>query len=142
MLRPLPYERTTPDGETVALRDGGWIRYWESFLSAPEAERLSEALRRDVPWQQFRNGLWTFPRLTAFVADVGVVYRYSGVKHVGAGWTTPLLDVRRRVEQVCGTTFNGRSGQPNTLGIAVYLLISLVAIGLVLWKVFPWSVFA
>ena len=98
---------TTPDCEIVALRDGGWIRYWKNFLPAPEAERLFDALRRDVPWQQFRNGLWTFPRLTAFVADAGVVYRYSGVKHAGAGWTPILLDVRRRVEQVCGTTFNG-----------------------------------
>ena len=98
---------TPQDGETVALRDGGWIRYWKNFLAAPEAERLFETLRRDVPWQQFRNGLWIFPRLTAFVADAGVVYRYSGVKHAGAGWTSTLLDVRRRVEQVSGTTFNG-----------------------------------
>ena len=98
---------TTPDCETVVLRDGGWTRYWKNFLAAPEAERLFEALRHDVPWQQFRNGLWTFPRLTAFVADPGVVYRYSGVKHVGAGWAPALLDVRRRVEQVCRTTFNG-----------------------------------
>jgi len=95
------------DGETVELRNGGWIRYWETFLPAPEAGRLFEALRRDVPWEQFRNRLWTFPRLTAFVADAGIVYRYSGVSHTGSGWPPDLLDVRRRVEQVTGATFNG-----------------------------------
>jgi alkylated DNA repair dioxygenase AlkB len=94
-------------GETIELRDGGWIRYWEHFLLEPEADRLFEALRRDVPWQQFRNRLWTFPRLTAFVADAGVVYRYSGVQHAGDGWAPGLLDVRRRAEQVTATTFNG-----------------------------------
>jgi alkylated DNA repair dioxygenase AlkB len=103
----MAFPDASSDGEAVALRDGGWIRYWKNFLSAPKADRLFATLRRDVPWQQFRNGLWTFPRLTAFVADAGVVYRYSGVKHAGAGWTPALLEVRRRVEQVCETTFNG-----------------------------------
>jgi hypothetical protein len=36
------------DAETVELRDGGWIRYWEHFLPAPEADRLFAALQRDV----------------------------------------------------------------------------------------------
>ena len=95
------------DGESAELRDGGWIRYWENFLPVPEADRLFEALRRDVPWGQFRNRLWTFPRLTAFVADAGIVYRYSGVSHSGSGWAPDLLGVRRRVEQVTGAIFNG-----------------------------------
>ncbi len=95
------------NGQTVELRDGGWIRYWESFFPVPEADRLLEVLRRDVPWAQFRNRLWTFPRLTAFIADAGVVYRYSGVEHVGTGWTPTLLDVKQRVERAAGTTFNG-----------------------------------
>lgn len=96
-------ERRNP----ARLRDGGWIQYWENFFPVPEAERLFEALRRDVPWGQFRNRLWTFPRLTAFVADAGVVYRYSGVTHAGSGWAPDLLGVRRRVEQVTGAIFNG-----------------------------------
>lgn len=95
------------DGETVELRDGGWIRYWAHLLSIAEADRLLAALRRDVPWEQFRNRLWTFPRLTAFMADVGVVYRYSGVTHAGSGWAPTLLDVSQRVAQVAGARFNG-----------------------------------
>lgn len=94
-------------GETVDLRDGGWIRYWERFLTPPEADRLFAALRRDVEWEQFRNHLWLFPRLTAFVADAGVVYRYSGVTHEGAGWPPDLLGLRRRIEKLTGASFNG-----------------------------------
>ena len=95
------------DGETVLLRDGGWIRYWARFLAATEAERLFAALRDSVPWEQFRNHLWTFPRLTAFVADAGLVYRYSGVTHTGEGWPAGLLAVRRQVERQSGARFNG-----------------------------------
>src|SRR6185436_13584015 len=62
---------------------------------------------RDADWRQFRNQLWAFPRLTAFVADAGVVYRYSGVEHAGDGWPPTLLDVRRRVEQCSAAMFNG-----------------------------------
>jgi len=105
----LPMFQSSPpaNGETVALRDGGWIRYWTDFLPTLEADQFFEALRREVPWEQFRNRLWTFPRLTAFTGDAGVIYRYSGVQHAGSGWTPSLLDIRRRVEQVTAASFNG-----------------------------------
>jgi alkylated DNA repair dioxygenase AlkB len=95
------------DGDTISLRDGGWIRYWERFLAAAEAERLLALLQRDVPWAQFRNHLWAFPRLTAFVADAGLAYRYSGVVHAGRGWPADLDALRRRVERRCEAHFNG-----------------------------------
>jgi alkylated DNA repair dioxygenase AlkB len=107
-IEPLPRSPLPATaGESIELRDGGWIRYWGRFLSRAEADRLFQRLRRDVAWQQLRNRLWTFPRLTAFVADPGVVYRYSGVSHAGEGWTADLLDLRRRVEQVTRAAFNG-----------------------------------
>lgn len=101
------FQQCAPTGETVELGDGGWIRYWANFLPVPEADRLFEALRRDVQWEQFRNRLWTFPRLTAFIADPGVIYRYSGVEHAGRGWAPSLLDILQRVEQATAATFNG-----------------------------------
>jgi alkylated DNA repair dioxygenase AlkB len=99
--------RANTHGERVELRDDGWIRYWEALYAVSEADRLFEALRDEVPWEQLRNRVWTFPRLTAFVGDVGVVYRYSGVTHAGSGWPLPLHAIRRRVEQVAGAAFNG-----------------------------------
>ena len=105
-MKPVVISATTGT-ESIALRDGGWIRYEPDFLPAPEADHLFAALRRDLPWAQFRNHLWTFPRLTAFTADVGIVYRYSGVSHVGSGWSSELLAIKGRVEEASGTFFNG-----------------------------------
>jgi len=102
---PEPIAAATAD--RVELRDGGWIQYWHRLLSPGEANRLFATLRREVAWEQLRNRLWTFPRLTAFAADRGVVYRYSGVTHTGTGWTPPLADIRRHIERTTGATFNG-----------------------------------
>jgi alkylated DNA repair dioxygenase AlkB len=108
MTRPHGGQRITPTaGERLALRDGGWIRYWEGFLPVRDADRLFHALRASVPWEQLGNHLWRFPRLTAFVGDAGVVYRYSGVCHAGGGWPDDLLDIRRRTEEAAGVRFNG-----------------------------------
>jgi len=93
-------------GELIPVREG-WLRYWPRFLHSQEADQLFDALRRTVPWEQLRNRLWIFPRLTAFVADVGVEYRYSGVRHTGSGWPADLSDVRRRIELAAGAPFNG-----------------------------------
>lgn len=107
---PLPTNRsraTSANVEKVGLRDRGWVRYWEHFLPLDEADHLLETLRRDLPWEQFRNRLWSFPRLTAFIADPGVIYRYSGVQHVGDGWPAIVRDLRQRVEAHTGASFNG-----------------------------------
>jgi alkylated DNA repair dioxygenase AlkB len=91
----------------VDVGEGGWVEYHESFLPADEADEVFRVLRRGVAWEQFRNHLWVFPRLTAFVADAGVAYRYSGVTHTGSGWPHELSDLRRRVEEVAAASFNG-----------------------------------
>lgn len=103
----MPEPVAAATGDRVELRDGGWIRYWDRFLSRREADRLFATLRGQVPWEQLRNHLWTFPRLTAFAADPGVVYRYSGVTHTGAGWAPALADVRQCVERTAAAPFNG-----------------------------------
>ncbi len=91
----------------LELRDGGWVRYWERFFSASDADRLFAALRTGVEWAQLRNHLWSFPRLTAFIGDTGVVYRYSGVTHAGAGWSPDVLEIKDAVERATAEVFNG-----------------------------------
>lgn len=93
--------------ETFTLRDGGWIRYWADFFGQAEADRLFEALQRQVAWEQLRSRFGPFPRLTAFAAEPGIAYRYSGVVHEGRGWTATLLEIKRRVEVTAGAEFNG-----------------------------------
>jgi alkylated DNA repair dioxygenase AlkB len=47
-----------------------------------------------------------FPRLTAWYANLGLTYSYSGVTHQAVPWTPELLAVKRRAELAAGTTWN------------------------------------
>jgi alkylated DNA repair dioxygenase AlkB len=93
--------------ERIEVADGGTLYYDRDFLTPPEADRLFEELRTAVPWHQERTS-WgsAFPRLTAWYADPGLTYHYSGVTHAGLAWTETLQDVRRRVEAAAGAPFN------------------------------------
>jgi alkylated DNA repair dioxygenase AlkB len=44
--------------------------------------------------------------LTAWYADTGLTYTYSGVTHAAIPWTPALAEVRRRVEEASGAPFN------------------------------------
>lgn len=46
------------------------------------------------------------PRLTAWVGDEGAVYRYSGTVNVPQPWPDALLELRARVTEAAGVTFN------------------------------------
>src|SRR5262249_38702847 len=60
----------------------------------------------DTPWKQEVGRGRPFPRLTAWYAGKGLTYSYSGVTHNGLAWTPALGELRRRVEEASGTTFN------------------------------------
>jgi alkylated DNA repair dioxygenase AlkB len=87
--------------------DGGTVLYDPHFLSTPEADELLRTLIAETPWRQ-EKGVFghLVPRLTAYYADDGVVYRYSGITHESAPWPEALLALRRRVEAVAGGEFN------------------------------------
>jgi alkylated DNA repair dioxygenase AlkB len=88
------------------IRDGGTIFYDESFYRIEEADALFDELRTQTPWKQEQSRFGPFPRLTAWYADAGMSYTYSGVTHEAIPWTASLSEVRRRVEAVAQTPFN------------------------------------
>lgn len=106
-------------------RDGLSLSLLEGFVDWPTAQRWFEALRDSVPWERPRvrvYGRWhDLPRLTAWVADAGIAYRYSGVEHAPLPWTALLQHIRERVEAAAGARFNAvllncyRTGQ-DTVG--------------------------
>jgi alkylated DNA repair dioxygenase AlkB len=91
----------------IDLADGGTIVFTPHFLAPDEADRLFEALKQAVPWRQEKTS-WgnPFPRLTAWYADPGLTYSYSGVTHHALAWTAELSAVRRRVEEPARAPFN------------------------------------
>ncbi len=62
--------------EKTELADSG-LTYIPDFFSEQLADKLLEVLEKKAPWKQERN----FPRLTAYYADDGINYDYSGVSH-------------------------------------------------------------
>jgi alkylated DNA repair dioxygenase AlkB len=92
--------------DTLTLRDGGTLAYDPSFFNPEDADALFAVLRTSTPWKQEAGRGRPFPRLTAWYADPGLTYRYSGVTHRALEWTPALRDVKRRVEQTSGADFN------------------------------------
>jgi alkylated DNA repair dioxygenase AlkB len=92
--------------EHFRLRDGGTINYDESFLTVGAADALFAELRAATPWQREAGRGRPFPRLTAWYADPGLTYSYSGVTHRALAWTPTLQEIRRRVEEASGAPFN------------------------------------
>ncbi|MDP5057177.1 MAG: alpha-ketoglutarate-dependent dioxygenase AlkB [Marinomonas hwangdonensis] len=83
--------------------------YRYSFSSSSLALSL-DRLKADLLWE--RESLMMFgrpvlvPRNVAFVADQGVIYRYSGKDHIGEGWPDWLLAAKAEAEGVAQQAFN------------------------------------
>lgn len=92
--------------ERTEIHDGGILLYDPAFYPRPEADMLFASLRSHIDWRQEKSRGRLFPRLTAFVADEGMEYRYSGVTHRGDGWPNELLAVKQRIELATGAEFN------------------------------------
>jgi alkylated DNA repair dioxygenase AlkB len=92
--------------DTTNIRDGGRLHHDPAFLSPAEADSLFRILRDTVLWTQEGRPPRMFPRLTAWYANPGVTYSYSGVTHQAFPWTSELLDIKQRAETAAGTTWN------------------------------------
>lgn len=70
-----------------------------------------DQLKNCVVWQQpvlqVYGRKYPVPRLTSFLAEVGVRYRYSGTEHVGSGWPEWFLPLLKKVNETSSCTFNG-----------------------------------
>lgn len=101
-----------PSGATneILPGDGSAVLY-PDYFDVDESDALMVDLTASLPWESTRIPMFgrevTEPRLSAWIADPGVTYRYSGRSRVVHPWTTNLDAVRARVETTSGTTFNG-----------------------------------
>ena len=69
--------------------------------------RLQAQLLWEQPVVQVYGRRHPVPRLTVFLADQQVSYRYSGVLHRGGGWPDWFQPLLEKVNAACGTAFNG-----------------------------------
>lgn len=69
--------------------------------------RCQEHILWEQPQVRVYGKYHLVPRLTAFMADLSVSYRYSGVIHRGQGWPEWFIPLLQLVNEGCGARFNG-----------------------------------
>lgn len=90
--------------------EGGWIEYFNEFLSENEQNSLFHSLYEDTPWQQGEirifGKLVKTPRLEAFYALEGLNYSYSGQQLKVHEFTPLLLNLKERIEAISDDSYN------------------------------------
>lgn len=101
------------DFHTIGL-DQAVLAYNPGFLAADSADDLMQRLSEELDWQQASISLFgktvAEPRLTAWHADPGVVYGYSGRRLPAVGWPDSLQRLRRQICAATGHAFNAVLG--------------------------------
>jgi alkylated DNA repair dioxygenase AlkB len=86
------------------------VSYHPAFFESAEADRLLETLTHAIAWRADTIrmfGRWVDqPRLTAWYADSGCAYTYSGTTMQPQAWIPELTALKQRIEPVAGVTFN------------------------------------
>lgn len=82
----------------------------ETFVEPTMADEMFASLLTEIPWSAHELVLFgkklTEPRLSAWIADVGISYTYSRVERRPETWTPTLTKVRTLCEMVTRSSFN------------------------------------
>jgi alkylated DNA repair dioxygenase AlkB len=91
------------------LPSDGEVFYCESFFSQEISDAYFSALCTEVKWKQEPIVLFgrsvLQPRLTAWIGDEGLSYRYSGITMQPQPWGPVLQEIKSRVEDQAKVTF-------------------------------------
>ena len=86
------------------------LEYFPNFLNKEKADLLLQKLLKEVPWQQQNIKLFgkeiPQPRLTAFYADQGISYTYSGLQLKPNSFSTEMWELKQATEELSGFDFN------------------------------------
>lgn len=86
------------------------ITYRPDFLTTEQADWLLDYCLKSIPWQQHTLTLYgqphQQPRLTYWMADSGVDYRYSGLYLSANPWHEPIDLLRQRLTHKQRPAFN------------------------------------
>ena len=94
--------------ERLPIDDGGLLLFGDAFAS--DGAQLMESLLVDVRWTRHRLQLFgkriDAPRLSAWHAEPGCNYRYSGLDLEPEPLDRALCAMRERIERLTGQVFN------------------------------------
>jgi alkylated DNA repair dioxygenase AlkB len=95
--------------EPIPMPDAD-VSYLDHLPLAEPDTVILQRLIAEVPWRSEELVMWgrrmLQPRLTAWYGDAGARYAYSGIELAPLPWTPLLADLKARVEEVAGVTFN------------------------------------
>ncbi len=95
--------------ETLPMPDAEVLLYRQFFTQA-ESDHLLQSFMTEINWKQesirVPGKAVLIPRLTAWYADNGKSYRWSGILQHPSKWTPTLLAVKGRVEAAARVRFN------------------------------------
>lgn len=88
----------------------GVVRYWPALIPKTEADGMMALLQSQVAWEQSEITIagqrLKIPRLNAWYGDRGSDYSYSGRLFRARPWLPVLAELKQRVEQTTGASFN------------------------------------
>lgn len=97
-----------PRWQSLAVPAGADLRLGLDVLAEPEV--LLQALRAELPWEQFRLRLYgrevASPRLSCWIGDADAVYTYSRTRFVPRPWTPLLAALRDGLATLTAQCFN------------------------------------
>lgn len=96
---------------TPLILDGDARVWLIPGLLGPPAVALFNTLCHQFPWRQPRLTLFgrehPVPRLTCWLGEAGVAYRYSGIDHSADGWPAAMSPLLSAVRECTGRRPNG-----------------------------------
>ncbi|HMV78085.1 MAG TPA: alpha-ketoglutarate-dependent dioxygenase AlkB [Leptospiraceae bacterium] len=88
----------------------GSLIYCPGFFSTQDSGKFFKNLQTEIRWQE--NEITLFgkkikePRLTAFLGNEGIKYKYSGSLRSAEKWTDTLLEIKQKSENEFNSEFN------------------------------------
>jgi alkylated DNA repair dioxygenase AlkB len=109
MQNPLFDLLNTPEPIAILAKDGE-AEYLNNFYALDECHDLFKNLLSSLPWESDQiimfGKLVTTSRKVVWVADPECLYTYSGIQKIPQDWTNELLQIKHKLEQVTGHTYN------------------------------------
>jgi alkylated DNA repair dioxygenase AlkB len=88
----------------------GKVYYHSAVFEKGKSDILLTVLLQSIPWRQEPIRIFgkevLQPRLTAWFADPGITYTYSGITMQASNWTDELLEIKQAAETLAGIEFN------------------------------------
>ncbi|OJI04117.1 alpha-ketoglutarate-dependent dioxygenase AlkB [Polynucleobacter sp. MWH-Adler-W8] len=110
MMQSTLFESPLGDSAANILPKDGGARYYPKVLTEHDCKAMMGQLQNSLKWEAEQlmmfGKLVTTRRKVAWVADPLCNYTYSGVKKIPQAWTSELVLIKERLEEISQTEFN------------------------------------